>query len=65
MDKERREILLKEYEVCQQHNDSIGSQAWVATTIFLTINVTLLGGILYTIINKVMFENTNLHRIGL
>ena len=49
---ERTEILLREYDICQQHNDHIGSQVWVSTTIFLSINVTLLGGILYGILTS-------------
>jgi len=35
----REEISLKEYEVCQQHNNTIGTQAWQATSIFLLVNL--------------------------
>jgi len=49
---DRQEILLKEYEVCQQHNDSIGSQVWTSTSIFMSINVAVLGGVAYGIITK-------------
>ncbi len=44
---DRNEILLKEYEICQYYIDSIGSQVWSSTTIFLTVNVLLLTGIIY------------------
>lgn len=43
MNKSRQEVLLKEYEICQQHNNSIGSQMWVSTSIFISTNVALLG----------------------
>ena len=59
----KRQILLTEYQVCQQHNDSIGSQVWVATTIFLSINVTLLGGLIYTLITKMVLEHPDLTKI--
>ncbi len=52
---DRQEILLKEYEACQTHNNSIGSQVWVSTTIFLSINITLLGWLLHSIITKDAF----------
>ena len=51
---------MREYETCQSHNDHIGSQVWVSTTIFLTINVTLLGGLFYTLITKIVLENGSL-----
>jgi len=38
----REEILLKEYEVCQQHINSIGTQVWQATAIFLSVNAAVL-----------------------
>jgi len=60
MEKHRQEVLLKEYEICQQHNDSIGSQVWVSTTIFLSINVTLLGGVLYSLLRMDAFSVENL-----
>jgi hypothetical protein len=60
---EREEILLKEYETCQSHINSIGSQVWVSTTIFLTINVTLLSGLLYSFITKNVFSLENINEI--
>ena len=62
---DRTNILLKEYETCQSHNNHIGSQVWVSTTIFLTINVTLLGGLFYTLITKIVFRNSGLGEINL
>ena len=38
----REDVLLKEYEVCQQHINALGNQAWQASTIFLTVNVGIL-----------------------
>jgi MFS superfamily sulfate permease-like transporter len=53
----QRQAWFTEYELCQSHINSIGSQVWVSTTIFLSINVTLLGGILYGILtNEAFFE---------
>jgi hypothetical protein len=49
---DRNDILLKEYEICQQRNDSIGSQTWTSTTIFMTANVTLLVGLVYGILTS-------------
>lgn len=34
----RQEILLKEYEVSQQHINSLNSQVWQSTAIFLSVN---------------------------
>jgi len=42
----REDILLKEYETCQSHNNAIGSQVWVSTTIFMGFNVTLLAALI-------------------
>ncbi len=61
----QRQAWLTEYQACQQHNDSIGSQVWVSTTIFLTINVTLLGGLFYTLITRIVLENPELGSISL
>jgi hypothetical protein len=44
---DRQEILLKEYEICEQQNNSIGHEVWSSTTIFLTVSVTLLAGLIY------------------
>jgi hypothetical protein len=60
---DRQEILLREYEACQRHNDSIGSQVWTSTTIFLSINVTLLGGLLYGLLTTDVFSIKNLDEI--
>ena len=54
---ERTEILLREYETCLSHNNSIGSQVWVSTTIFLSINVALLGGVAYSLITSGSLPN--------
>jgi hypothetical protein len=62
---EQRRAWLTEYQVCQQHNDAIGSQAWVSTTIFLTINVALLSGLFYTLITRIILENPCLLNVSL
>lgn len=54
---DREEILLKEYESCQQHNESIGSQTWTSTTIFMTVNVSLLAGLVYGILTSETLAN--------
>jgi len=42
---DREEILLKEYEVCQSHNNALGQQAWVSISIFITVNFLVLGDV--------------------
>jgi len=49
---DRKEILLKEYELCQQLIISIGHQMWTSTTIFMSVNVAILGWVAYGIITK-------------
>jgi hypothetical protein len=53
---DEKEILLKEYEACQQHNISIGNQVWTSTTIFFTASVTLLVGIVYATLTSDVFS---------
>lgn len=60
----QRQAWLTEYQVCQQHNDHIGHEVWLSTTIFLTINVTLLGGLFYTIITRIVLDNPDLRSIS-
>jgi hypothetical protein len=60
---EQRQAWLTEYQVCQQHVDSIGSQIWVSTTIFLTINVALLGGLVYTLMRNLGSSSLELRLI--
>ena len=47
----REDILLKEYEVCQSGNDAIGSQVWTSTSIFMSVNVSLLGALIYGLVH--------------
>ena len=42
--------------------NSIGSQVWVSSTIFLTINLTLLGGLFYKILDKNTAESLLIYR---
>ncbi len=53
----REEVLLKEYETCQAHNNSIESQVWTSTTIFMGLNVTLAGGLMFAILNGTFNAN--------
>ena len=46
------EALLKEYEVCQSHNNSLNSQVWVSISILITINLLILGQVISGIILK-------------
>jgi hypothetical protein len=48
----RDEILLKEYETCQSNNNSLETQVWTSTTIFMSFNVTLLSGLIYLILTN-------------
>jgi hypothetical protein len=50
MDKE--EILLKEYELCDEQNRSMSHEIWTSTTIFMSANVILLTGIVYAAISS-------------
>jgi hypothetical protein len=49
----REEILLKEYEACQKHNDSLGQQAWVSISIIITVNLLVLAQILSIFVKPV------------
>jgi len=46
----REDVLLKEYEICQQHINSIASRYWLTVGIFMAINTALLGGAAFSII---------------
>ncbi len=48
----RQDVLLKEYEVCQQDINHNASQYWVVVGIFMGINTVLLGWVVYSIIQK-------------
>ena len=39
----RQEVLLKEYEVCQQHINTMGTQNWQSVSIFLVFNALVFG----------------------
>ncbi|NWF77333.1 MAG: hypothetical protein HXY36_01855 [Chloroflexi bacterium] len=56
VERNQQEVLLKEYEVCQQHNDSIGSQVWIATSVFMSVNVALLGAVIYSMTGSSLLE---------
>ena len=45
----RREVLLKEYEICQQSINNNTSRYWIVVSIFIGINTALWGAIAYKI----------------
>jgi len=62
--RDKQEVLLREYEVCQQHNNSIGSQVWIATSVFMSVNVALFGSVVYSMISSSLLER-NIKCLGL
>jgi hypothetical protein len=44
IDRQRQEVLLKEYEVCQQDETAVGARAWQATAVLLPV---VAGGLAY------------------
>jgi len=51
-DNPSEQVLLKEYEVCQSHVNSLGNQFWISISIFISVNAAILGGITYSLIAK-------------
>ena len=51
IDKEKREILLKEYEICQQDNQAQLSRYWTIFSIFVSIITAVIGGLVYGLFN--------------
>jgi hypothetical protein len=47
---ERR--LLKEYETCQAHTNAINSQFWTSMSVYLSINILVIGGLVGSLINR-------------
>jgi len=47
----REDILLKEYEICQQDSSSMVSAHWTVVGIFIGINTALLGAVAYMLNN--------------
>ncbi len=54
----REEILLKEYEVCQQDINSRASRFWAIVGIFIPFNTALLGWIINWITKNLSIVNT-------
>jgi hypothetical protein len=55
----REEILLKEYEACQQDNQARASRYWVILGIFVSINAPILGGLWVLSNTDIINEITN------
>ena len=49
---EERQALLVEYQVCQSHNNSLGSQSWVSISIIITVNLLVLAQVVSQIVLK-------------
>jgi len=49
---DREEILLKEYETCQSHNNALGNQSWISISIIITVNLLLLGQVISNVVLK-------------
>ena len=66
MNIDRQQVLLKEYEICQQDNSSIGNQIWLSASVLMSANVALLAWFAYVIIKELPFqENTECLVLGL
>ncbi len=63
MNRKEIDILLKEYETCQSNNNSLESQVWTSTTIFMSFNVTLLGGLMYAVLANRIHADTDMKQI--
>jgi hypothetical protein len=61
----QRQAWLTEYQTSQQHVNSAGSEVWVSTTIFLTINVSLLGGLFYSFMTRIVLDKPDLEGVSL
>jgi len=44
------QALLKEYEACQSHNNSLGQQAWVSISIIITVNTLVIVQVIYNLL---------------
>jgi len=66
MNIDRQQVLLKEYEICQQDNSSIGNQIWLSASVLMSANVALLAWFAYVIIKELpLRENTECLVLGL
>jgi hypothetical protein len=48
---EKKEILLKQYETCQQDNQAQASRYWAILGIFISINTPIIGGLVVVLFN--------------
>jgi hypothetical protein len=58
---DRIDILLKEYETCQSHNNAIGTQFWAVIGIVLSLSTVLLGGVAYIVVSVSSNESPSQH----
>ena len=66
MNRDRQQVLLKEYEICQQDNSSIGNQVWLSASVLMSANVALLAWFVYVILKELPLpENTEWLVLGL
>jgi len=59
------QALLTEYQVCQQHNNSLGSQYWITVGIFLGINTVFLVAFANVLSEAPVPENAKLLVLGI
>ena len=53
---DRQEILLKEYEVCQQDINFNSSRYWTIVGIFIPVNTAILGWMVYLLISNIKLD---------
>jgi hypothetical protein len=51
-EKDKIQILLKEYEICHEDSNALGSRFWSFANIFIPINLAVLGLLLSAILDK-------------
>ena len=47
---DRNNILIAEYQTCQQHINSLGSQSWISISIIFSTNAVLVAGLGYALL---------------
>lgn len=63
MDKDREEVLLKEYEICEQDSNSASANNWTVIGIFSTVSVGSLAVVVFKLID-IQNSNYNWQSLG-
>ncbi len=53
------DALLKEYEVCQSHNNSLSNQSWISISVLITVNMLVLAGV----ISQIVLNTIPIHEV--